>query len=118
MDSQTSGNKNIIEIVTDKVVFTLKSKDIFNEYKNDYLILGTKSETILKTIETREQKKTRKVYKVIDYSSNQFLNEINEKMKQTITLIPSDEKFTKRLAKEMKKNPEIKRVPFFTGKLN
>ena len=91
---------------------------VFNEYKNDYLILGTKNETILKTIETREQKKTRKVYKVIDYSSNQFLNEINEKMKQTITLIPSDEKFTKRLAKEMKKNPEIKRVPFFTGKLN
>lgn len=37
MDSQTSGNKNIIEIVTDKIVFTLKSKDTFNEHKNNCL---------------------------------------------------------------------------------
>lgn len=37
MDSQTSGNKNIIEIVTDKIAFTLKSKDTFNEHKNNCL---------------------------------------------------------------------------------
>ena len=37
MDSQTSGNKNIIEIVTNKVVFTLKSKDTFDEHKNNCL---------------------------------------------------------------------------------
>ncbi|MVO71505.1 DUF2357 domain-containing protein [Paeniclostridium sordellii] len=37
MDSQTSGNKNMIEIVTEKIAITLKCKDTFNEYKNDCL---------------------------------------------------------------------------------
>ena len=35
MDSQTSGNKNIIEIETDKVVFTLKSKNEDKYYPHD-----------------------------------------------------------------------------------
>lgn len=41
---QTSGNKKIIEIVTDKVVFTLKSKNEFNEYKKDCLQINCDDE--------------------------------------------------------------------------
>ncbi len=37
MDLQTSGNKNIIEIETEKVAITIKSKDDFNVYKKECL---------------------------------------------------------------------------------